>query len=494
MRSFQRVDILSPKTLILVAIVLGASLRLTVYLQNRSFIIDEANLARNIVEKNYLDFFSPLEYEQYSPPLFSCLLKTMTKLGGVNEYSLTFISLLAGMASLILLFLIGRKIKIDHFSLIYLILLFGFSPIAIRYSTELKQYSLDAFLCLLFVFWYLQQRDNNFNLNYVIQMATFGSIAIWLSMPIVFILATIGFQLIYRFLKTKDVKLEYLVLIGMMWSISFGLYYFSILRADAGTDYLQNFHQKYFFSFLPLRAEAWSTNVNLLLGLMRSVTDKTTVSLIGCFLFFSFGINQLWKENRTALSTLLLPFLLCLIASHFRQYSLLTRLTIFLIPLLCLVYIYGFSRAWSMGGKSIKIVLVIYALLTLVNKKAFEYFYNPLEIEDSKTTLTFLKNHHQEEELIFVHHSAVPAFLFYNELHDKAFRIENYKLGKWDELAADAINQDPRILTEDNFWLYFSHTEPEARLQKDFESVEMFATKIKEKRSVQSIVQQYKMD
>jgi len=71
--------------IILLAIIIGASIRLTVYLQNRSFIIDEANLARNIVEKSYSDFIKPLDYEQYAPPVLSCALKLAIKLGGVNE-------------------------------------------------------------------------------------------------------------------------------------------------------------------------------------------------------------------------------------------------------------------------------------------------------------------------------------------------------------------------------------------------------------------------
>lgn len=53
----------------------GIILRLHVYLSNRSLIIDEANLARNVVEGNWLQFLQPLKYEQYAPPIFLCLSK-----------------------------------------------------------------------------------------------------------------------------------------------------------------------------------------------------------------------------------------------------------------------------------------------------------------------------------------------------------------------------------------------------------------------------------
>ena len=136
---------------ILLVLVTGALLRLVVYFQNRSFIIDEANLARNIVEKNFTDFFLPLDYEQYSPPLYSMANKLMTLVFGVHEYSLTFISLISGIGSLFVLYLVAKQLKIDRVIIIYICLLFSFSELAVRYSTEFKQYALDAFLIFIFL-------------------------------------------------------------------------------------------------------------------------------------------------------------------------------------------------------------------------------------------------------------------------------------------------------------------------------------------------------
>ena len=482
---------LVPQKILLLVVILGAVLRITVFLQNRSFILDEANLARNIVEKSYAGFFQALDYEQYSPPLFSSALKTMTKLFGVNEYSLTLISLLAGIGCLVLMMLIGKQLKIKVVPLIYLLVLFGFSPLAIRYSTELKQYSLDAFLCLLFVFWMLKIEKESFNISHVLRLTILGSIVIWMSMPIVFVLAAIGVHLFFRWLKTRSFHFSNLVIIGCCWLLSFGVYFFTILKSDAGSDYLQNFHSRYFFDLIPTDRSALVNNYNLILGLLRSVTDKTTVSLIAAFVFVGLGMYQLIKNHKTAASLLLLPILFCLIASHLKMYSLLTRLTLFLIPLLSLVFAYGFSWIWNRSNRIIKALLVIFALLSLVNKKGYEYFYSPLEVEDSKTTLNYLKENIEEAQPIFVHHAGVPAFIFYNEMHDQAFGFEHYHFGHWSRTLGQDVQAFEALNSGDQFWLFFSHTEPVSQLNKDFGSIEKMARKLEEHRAEQSILQSY---
>ena len=479
--------------LLILALLVGASLRLAVYFQNRSFIIDEANLARNIVEKNYAEFFQPLDYEQYSPPVFSSALKGMTQLGGVNEYSLTLISLLAGIGTLILLFLMGRYLSLDPIPLLYLLLLFSFSELAIRYSTELKQYSLDAFLCLLFSYWYLRNRDKNWNSGFAFKLAIFGAFAVWCSMPIVFVLAAIGMDLLFRFLKQREFNFGYLIMIGMFWLISFAVYYFSILKVDAMSDYLQNFHDRYFFDFLPFSKEAITRDYNLLLGLIRSVTDKTTISLIGCLIFFILGLIRLYRENRSAFSILILPLVFTLLASHFHMYSLLTRLTLFLIPMLSLVMVYGFSWAWRKSNKYLKIGLAVFALLTIINKKGYQYFCTKMEFEDAKVGLNYLKDKIKPDEKIYVHHAAVPAFLFYNELHDKAYRFENYHIGTWEKTIGVNATQDTAIESRNLFWVFFSHTDPVTKLGKDFGSLENMANMVDEHKAEQMIVRKYEL-
>ena len=478
-------------TIIFLALIVGVVLRIVVYSQNRSLIMDEANLARNIVEKNYSDFFKPLDYEQYAPPLFSCTLKSMTAIFGVNEYSLRVLSLLSGIASLFLMFLIARALKINGLPLLYVLLLYGLSTLAIRYSSELKQYSFDTFLCLLFLCWTLKKINQKVNFSYAIQLSICGAVAVWTSMPIVFVLASIGTLLLYKSIVLSEVKFSQLFLIGASWLFSFSIYFFLILKSDANSDYLQNFHSRYFFDFLPTDSKSLYQNFSLLLGIFRSIMDKTTVSLLGGFVFFGIGSYHLFKQNKWAACLLILPFLFCLIASHFGMYSLLERLCLFFIPFLTLVFGFGFWWSWKYSKTHIKVILLLFAVLSLINKKGYTYLWNKLEIENSKAMLMYLHKNKHKQEPILVHHTGVPAFVFYNEMHDAAFKFDSAHLYNWNEILAEKGRQDLNLKSGDTYWMFFSHAEPIERLQKDFQAAQKTSKLLDEERAVQSIVQRY---
>ena len=88
-------------------LILGAALRINVYFQNRSLIIDEANLARYVIENKWTNFYQyqdkKLNYHQYAPPIFSSLSKINLRLLGNNEYALKLPSIIAGILSLVAL-------------------------------------------------------------------------------------------------------------------------------------------------------------------------------------------------------------------------------------------------------------------------------------------------------------------------------------------------------------------------------------------------------
>ncbi|MGB0840132.1 MAG: hypothetical protein ACPGXL_08330, partial [Chitinophagales bacterium] len=110
-------------------------LRLVVFLQNRSLFIDEANLARNIIQLSFSDFFGKLLYDQYAPPLFMVLEKGSVLCFGVNEWALRLFPLVAGLLAFYV-FLRICKILFQTPTTLYLIGLFGLSLLLLRYSTE----------------------------------------------------------------------------------------------------------------------------------------------------------------------------------------------------------------------------------------------------------------------------------------------------------------------------------------------------------------------
>jgi uncharacterized membrane protein len=207
----------------------GIILRIIVFFQNRSLIIDEANLAMNIVEKKMLLFFHSLDYEQYCPPIFLVLSKLSINLFGTNEFSLKIIPFLGGAFSLILLYFLGKHFVKEKAIQWYLLLLFSFSSVAIRYSTEVKQYSTDAVICLALVYLAILFKNKEWNLKNSLIWMFIGSISIWSSMSSIFILASVGFAFLYQSFKNKRTFPVWLVATGAVWLGNFGIYFFRIL-------------------------------------------------------------------------------------------------------------------------------------------------------------------------------------------------------------------------------------------------------------------------
>lgn len=440
---------------------LGILLRFIVYYQNRSLIIDEANLARNIVEKNGLEFFQSLDYQQYCPPVFLIFSKWSTVLFGVNEFSLKMLPLLGGGVLLFCFWTLLKVLVKEQPVHWYLLLVLSFSTLALRYSTELKQYSLDAMLTLALIYLSIRFKEVQWNLKNTLIWLVLGSLMIWTSMPSIFVLAAIGFAFLYQsWVRDRNIPFG-LVIAGVVWLANFGVYFLTVLYQDSTSDLLQDYHQNFFFEFLPRSVEDLSRSYYLIIGLMTSVTDRTAIGLLFCTLFLSVGIYQLIKNSKFEALLLLLPILFALIASNMKLYSLISRLSLFLIPILLLLMGIGLSFVWEKTTNLPRVIIATLMLISIINKEGYKYFVHRMEFEDTKSTMAFLAQNRSKEDLVFVQHDAVPAFTFYNSMHDNAYHFEPVYLAKWKDRPHKVLPQHK--WNSKVFWLFFAHTFPKEK-------------------------------
>jgi len=470
----------------LVIIVLGILVRCTVYFQNRSLIMDEANLARDIYEKEYVDLFKSFDSGQCAPPLFSVTAKASIHLFGVNEFALRLPSLIAGIISLVFLLMIVNHLVAEPPSRWYVLLLFSFSILAIRYSSEFKQFAVDGAITLFFILWALRCRNKDLTVPLTVKWVVLGSLAIWLSMPIIFVLASIGIAFLYGSWKRNKGNIPHLLIIGVSWLLSFGSYYFLLLQNETVTESLHQYHSPFFFKFFPTDHTSLSQSYDLLISLFRLATDKTTVSIVWAILTFTIGSIFLITKDKLVAILLLSPILLCLIASHLQLYSLIERLTLFMIPLLMVIIGIGLSYVWTRSNQAVKVFLVAIMLLSVVNKYGYQYFWKSMEQEDSKSVMLFLSKYMEDDEFLFVQYDGVPAFLFYNNMHDKAWNFKNYYLAGVDEMVEEVLPTISRSSTEGNFWLFLSHTFPQHHIERHISSAKKIGVEINRYVSVQA--------
>jgi len=434
-----------------VVIAVGLVIRLKILIQNRSLFIDEASLARNLCERSYSGFFTNLSYEQYAPPLFMVECKLVTQIFGNLEWAMRLIPFVAGLGSMWLLWLLLRDWIGSPVVRIYGLSLFCFSFFAIRYGTEFKQYSGDAFLALAFTWLAWRDKDAEWERRKTLEWVGLGCMGIWYSMPLVFTLSGVGLFFLWQ---RKQLVCQRVFFAIATWLLSFGMYYFLILRRDIGTDYLENYFDLYFLDVFTFSSEAWTSNFKLITQLFRNITDKSVISIGFGILAFGSGVFQVLKRHRGLAILLLIPTGAFLLACVFHYYNMMGRLTLFIFPSMILVMCLGLDRLWSFKAVWSKVLLSLFILFGIGNKRGLDFLTEKMTFEEIRPCLEVLSAQAQEGDVIYVDHEAIPAFEFYREHYEQAYGLENQIVrGTWHTRPAEVIGSYP----DQNCWLLYSH-------------------------------------
>jgi 4-amino-4-deoxy-L-arabinose transferase-like glycosyltransferase len=201
-------------------IALGGLLRLVAFLYNRSLFLDEAYLASSVIQRNYFGLLQPLDFSQGAPVGFLWMAKTCVYLFGPAEYSLRLVSLLAGLAAIVLFYFTLKDVFADPRPYIGTAF-FATIPLLIYYSIEFKPYMLDGFLTLLSIYLFslaLKKKIRTW------AFSVYCAIVIWFSFPIIFTLAAccllwFGYSLINK--QKEAIKTS--LIAGLASLTSFGL-------------------------------------------------------------------------------------------------------------------------------------------------------------------------------------------------------------------------------------------------------------------------------
>ena len=136
-------------------LILGLVLRLISL--NQSFWLDEATsglVVRNFSLTEIVTKFSPGDFH---PPLYYLILKVWSSFFGTSEIALRFPSIIFGLLTIYLVYLIGKELFNKKAGIIAGILL-ATSGLHIYYSQEARMYSLTALLVSYLVYLFLKKK------------------------------------------------------------------------------------------------------------------------------------------------------------------------------------------------------------------------------------------------------------------------------------------------------------------------------------------------
>lgn len=403
-------------------VAVGVILRAALYLHNRSFWLDEAYLALNIIHRNFAALLAPLEYHQAAPPLFLIAVKLMQQLFGNSEYALRAVPFLAGIISIPLFYLLLRRLLAWEAALFGL-LLFAVAPPLVLYSSELKPYSSDILATILLLCPILAILNGDRRRKQIFLFALAALIVPWFSYPSIFVSAGCAVTLLLYLVKNDRPLLKLALGLALFCAANLLLLYFLHLKKAASDKFLDEYWAivNGFPLTLPLSlrslvatAQNLSANIKEIPLYFKDIQLPVFLIILGCLsLYYS-------KNLYTLLLLLLIPAVVGA-ASVLHKYPVYHRVLLFLVPVVYLLVAFGVDllvKSLAQNRKAISYLLMA-AVLAYPVIGAIAPIARPYQKEDIKSALQYLQEKHKEGDRFYIYGDALPAYKYYKSINGK---------------------------------------------------------------------------
>lgn len=415
----------------LIISIIGSYLRLFFYLQNRSLWADEAKLALNIIELPILELiFSPLRYGQVAPVGFLLIEKLSLFLFGSSELSLRLWPLIFSIASIFLLWKILILLKTEFYTKIIILSLFSFAPYLIRFSSELKQYSVDVFACLIIIYASILYTENR-KMNKALFLGAVLLIIPLFSQTAVFLLPGCILSIIFHkgFKKglLNDKEFRLILIMATIGFILFGL--FSLRDSSSSYEFMADYWENGFLIFPPQNITHIIHNIIILLTLLAHPFALTGYSqiLLGLITLI-IGSAFLLRHNLKYAILLITPIIMLFFASALRLYPIggeptiiAGRLVLFTHPILSIIIGFGCFNHWMNIRSITRIFGLIAAFLIVFFTFSRIPEYTEISLLNVRQTVNYLQDNIEPDDDIYTTGliwSPVKYYLYRYGMHD----------------------------------------------------------------------------
>lgn len=327
------------------AILPGVALRLWQYLANPSLWVDEAAVARNVLDREAGQLFAALDYGQVAPPGFLLGVKISETLFGGSEYALRLVPLLAGLAGPLLFYLVAREILRPVGSIVATGL-FSLAVPLIFFSSNLKQYSSDVAITLLVLGVALRLARSPLTVRGACGYGALIAFSLFVSQAAVFAATASGAVLLVEAFARRrpDFRLRAALVAGWaMATLAAVLHGLSALT-PAAEAYLYRFWAHGFLPITGAPAWLWTMVQNVLAGgPSPNAFDGSLHYPWPALVALLAAIGSVGLSVRSPVSGALVsgPIGLALLASAAHLYPIHARLCLFLLPLFLLALVAG---------------------------------------------------------------------------------------------------------------------------------------------------------
>jgi 4-amino-4-deoxy-L-arabinose transferase-like glycosyltransferase len=397
---------------------LGAGLRLGLYLANRSLWADEARVALNLLHKSPRQLLGSLELGQVAPPGFLLLGKAVASIVGYSELALRLVPLLVSLASLPLFISLARR-RLRPAAALLAGLLFVTSEPLIYYATEVKQYAGDVTVEL--ILWWLATRaeEGDFRRGRYASLGLAGGVALFFSHAAAFVLAGIALAALIDgkgdFAAARRRRVLGTAAAAIVWAAAFaGMYALSWHRYAKNAQLVGYFAER-LEGFPPpgtLAALKW------LLGRMAQVlVYPGSLNRVVAVLGVLFGLIVISRRDRRRLVMWTAPGALALLAAALRLYPFEGRLILFVIPALYLIVAEGMEEIRVRTRSSTPILFAAVWILLLIHPVVAmsQGMVRPRYFEQTRPVLQYVSAARRPGDVVYIYYGAQYAVRYYLE-------------------------------------------------------------------------------
>ena len=330
-------------------ILIGIIIRLKWYIINQSFFCDECSLGFNIVTRNYLELFLPLNVSQCAPPFFLVISKFILDMSHqygnlyTQDLTLRLFPLICSIISLPLFAIFLNKITNNKMYIWICLAILSLNHCAIEYSVVFKQYSCELMFALILLLTFFHFDINKLTKKNSIIYSIIFCISIWFSSTAIILLATGLLYLIFKsfskeYRNNLKEKLSNLCIIGISFLINAILYYFCFLKGQYNSEVYV------FMQFFWTQAEpGFFTLGNFLTLFPQRLYYLIEIANFPMNLLVPFLLLNivLFIKSNFDLKTkffVIIPILLSIIASFLNLYPFQRKFILFLLPLYTILY------------------------------------------------------------------------------------------------------------------------------------------------------------
>jgi hypothetical protein len=476
-----------------ILIAAGIATRFYHYIENYSLWLDEAMLAYNIVNVDFSELIGPLPFfSQTAPLLYLWTEKIFGSFFNYNEYSLRLVSLIGEVGSFgVLIYTLNRFYS--PWAALIGSLLFSINAQSLRFSIELKHYSVEAMTAAIMIFLYVSAvKKGLLKLDFVL-LSIFGAIFIWISNNSILILFSMGLILFALAVNLGSRKYRYVLLMGFIWIISFIFNYFFYTAESIKNQFSLHSHV-YEAGYMPINsfsgALAWSW-FRVKTVIYQSLSGVSTFDDYGIAIALVFLIIYAVLRNQKALGFIFVLFGTILALSAFRIYPFLPgRYTHFLQPIIIFATTIGMfqlftdiSSKWKNGFKHFNKPIPYSVFLIGLSSLAVFYFlvFNVIstigldfnrKIQETRPVIEYYKENKSDTDNIFVYYGSLPAFEYYTRNESLKFfgKIPYNSTVSWvSEVRGDFSSYLNRlelaIAKSNGMYFLISHARPNEKKQ-----------------------------